>query len=75
MKKLEEVDDNADSGEDNDDAEDRPKRRQVECIMGNHTAEELRNMHPQRNTLTFDWSHVKVTFSSDFDAGNMARCE
>lgn len=33
--------------------------------------EELKKMHPQRNTFSF--SHL--TISSDFDSGNLARCE
>ena len=52
-------------------------RKQVECIMGDYSAEELRNMHPQRTTFEFKMGQKnnKVVISSDFDAGNMARCE
>ena len=52
-------------------------RKQFECIMGDYSAEELRNMHPQRTTFEFKMGQKssKVVITSDFDAGNMARCE
>ena len=43
--------------------------------MGDYTEEELRNMHPERTTHVFNVGKSKVTLTSDFDAGNMARCE
>ena len=43
--------------------------------MGDHTEEELRNMHPQRTTAEFHFMKQKVVITSDFDSGNMARCE
>ena len=33
-----------------DDNANKPKRRHVECIMGNKTEEELAAIHPQRTT-------------------------
>lgn len=76
MKKDKE--ENSEGDEDSgDDQDDKPKvkRKQVECIMGDLTAEQLRNMHPQRTTHEFTMGKSKVTITSDFDAGNMARCE
>jgi hypothetical protein len=72
MKKEELSEGDEDSGGD-----DTPKmkRKQVECIMGDYTTEELRNMHPQRQTFTYRMGKNLVTFTSDFDAGNMVRCE
>ena len=78
-KKEEENYDSDNDGDSEGDAEDEegPKRRRqrVECIMGNRSAEELRNHHPQRITAQFKWGNRNVTLSSDFDAGNMARVE
>ena len=69
-------DENSDEGgSDVEEAENKPKRRHVECIMGNYTAEQLRNMHPQRTTHNFKVGNSDVIITSDFDAGNMARCE
>lgn len=69
-------DGDGDSEGDMDD-EDGPKRRRprVECIMGDRSAEELRNHHPQRITADFKWGSRTVTLTSDFDAGNMCRAE
>ena len=57
MKKKEieensEGDDSAD-GDDVAEGQQKPKRKQVECIMGSYTEEQLRNMHPQRSTFDF----------------------
>lgn len=43
--------------------------------MGDYTPEQLRNMHPQRSTFEFNLNKQKVIITSNFDAGNMARCE
>ena len=43
--------------------------------MGDYTSEQLRNMHPQRTTFEFNLNKQKVVITSNFDAGNMARCE
>ena len=43
--------------------------------MGDYTSEQLRNMHPQRSTFEFNLNKSKVVITSNFDAGNMARCE
>lgn len=51
------------------------RRRNVECIMGDQTPEELRAKHPQRTTHQFKIGKADVTITSDFDAGNMCRCE
>jgi len=32
-------------------------------------------MHPQRSTFKFKHGKNELTITSDFDAGNMARCE
>jgi hypothetical protein len=40
-------------GEELGDGQQKPRRKQVECIMGNYTEEQLRNMHPQRSTFDF----------------------
>lgn len=55
----------------------KPKKRhfQVECVMGDRSLEELRNTHPQRSTFNFTLGQSEITVTSDFDAGNMARCE
>lgn len=44
-------------------------------MMGEKSDEELRNTHPQRITVEFPLGKGAVTLTSDFDAGNMARCE
>ena len=74
--------DNYDSDGDGDsegdmEEDDGPRRvrRRVECIMGDRSAEELRNDHPQRVTVDFKWGARTVVLTSDFDAGNMCRCE
>ena len=68
-----------DDDEEDDENGAAPKkvRKQVECIMGDLSAEELRKMHPQRTTFEFKMGQKgnKVVITSDFDAGNMARCE
>lgn len=51
------------------------RRKQVECIIGDKTPEELRAKHPQRSTHHFTIGKSPVTITSDFDAGNMSRCE
>ena len=61
--------------EDSGDDAPKQKRKQVQCIMGDFTAEQLRNMHPQRSTFGFKVGKSQVTLTSDFDAGNMVRCE
>lgn len=61
--------------EESDNDAPRVKRKQVECIMGDYTAEQLRNMHPQRTNFDFKMAKNTVTVTSDFDAGNMVRCE
>jgi hypothetical protein len=61
--------------EESDNDAPKMKRKQVECIMGDYTAEQLRNMHPQRTTFPFKMGKSQVTLTSDFDAGNMVRCE
>ncbi len=33
--------------------------------------EELKTMHPQKNVFTFG----RIVISSDFDSGNLSRCE
>ena len=43
--------------------------------MGDYSEEQLRNMHPQRSTYEFIMNKNKVVITSNFDAGNMARCE
>ena len=43
--------------------------------MGEYSDEQLRNMHPQRSTFEFNLNKSKVVITSNFDAGNMARCE
>ncbi len=43
--------------------------------MGDFSDEQLRNMHPQRTTFEFHLNKRKVVITSNFDAGNMARCE
>jgi hypothetical protein len=43
--------------------------------MGDFSDEQLRNMHPQRSTFEFNLNKSKVVITSNFDAGNMARCE
>jgi hypothetical protein len=40
-------------------------------MIGEFTIEELKKMNPQRNT--FQFGHL--TISSDFDSGNLSRCE
>lgn len=66
-----------DEEEDENGAAPKKVRKQVECIMGDLTEEELRNMHPQRTTFEFKMGqkNSQVVITSDFDAGNMARCE
>ena len=59
----------------NDGEQVKPRKLKVECIIGNKTEEELRELHPQRNTFEFPVYGATVTVTSDFDAGNMARCE
>ena len=71
MKKEEFSEGEEESGDD----APKVKRKQVECIMGDYTAEQLRNMHPQRSTFNFKIGKNQVTLTSDFDAGNMVRCE
>jgi hypothetical protein len=62
--------------EEDDDITNKAKRRHVECIMGDYTEEQLRNMHPQRSTYNFTMGKQnQIVITSDFDAGNMARCE
>ena len=58
-----------------DEDKGRAPRKQVECIMGQYTLEQLRSMHPQRSTYNFKMGNNPVTITSNFDAGNMARCE
>lgn len=48
-----EGDSEGDMDEDGADKPNRPKRPRVECIMGDYTEEQLRNMHPQRTTVEF----------------------
>lgn len=40
-------------------------------MIGEYTIEDLKKMNPQRNVFQFG----KITITSDFDAGNLARCE
>ena len=35
----------------------------------------MRNCHPQRITTEFPFGKGRVMLTSDFDSGNMARCE
>ena len=64
---------NDDSSGDDDDGQQPEKRKapQIQSMIGEYTMEELKGMHPQRNV--FQFGHI--TISSDFDAGNLARCE
>jgi hypothetical protein len=43
----------SDCEEESDNDTQKIKRKQVECIMGDYSAEQLRNMHPQRTTWPF----------------------
>ena len=77
-KEEENYESDADGDSEGDlDDDEAPKRRRprVECIMGDRTAEELRNHHPQRITVDFKWAARTVTLTSDFDAGNKVRAE
>ena len=44
--KKEELSEGDASAEDSDEQKNRPRRRQVECIMGDQTEEQLMKMHP-----------------------------
>lgn len=63
--------------EEEQDEQKKPKRFKVQCIIGDQSPETLRNLHPQRSTFEFNLgkSESLVTITSNFDAGNMARCE
>ena len=78
--KAEIVDEGDSEGDVDDDDELGPGKKgrskcRVECIMGDRSPEDLRNDHPERTTVQFQVSKHSVTITSDFDAGNMARCE
>lgn len=78
MKREEDYSASGNSG-DEDDTNQAVKKilncKQVECIIGDKTPEELRTRHPQRTTHNFTIGKSNITITSDFDAGNMSRCE
>jgi hypothetical protein len=58
------------SGED-DERDKKKVCNQIISMIGEFTMEELKNMHPQRNTFTLG----RIVITSDFDGGNLSRAE
>lgn len=56
----------------NDEGEQKKKvGSSIISMIGEYSMSELKKMHPQRNV--FNFGHI--TISSDFDSGNLSRCE